>query len=112
MIAEENGDVSQLVYDDLHCALTEAVASEDFALMLACIGALADVGDQRAVPLIIPHLQSPDFPTAQVAAEALGRLGTTAARDALVRVTESDAHVNVLWAAELALKNDFTSSAN
>lgn len=104
MIVEENRDFATLAYDDLVTALRGTSSARD-PLVTACIGALGEVGDARCVWDIAQYLDAEDFSLAQCACEALGQIpGEVSEQFLRELIQNSNVHVNVLWAAELALK--------
>lgn len=105
MIAETNRQIAPLIYDDLVSTL-RSVKPTDIALIPACIGALGEVGDPRGVLDVADYLDAEDFTVGQCACEALGKLPSEETEKILTRFVErKDGHVNVLWAAEIALKS-------
>lgn len=105
IIVERNPQIGSLVFDDLLAVLREAKSTEP-ALVVACIGALGEVRDPRCVIDIASYLDAADFTVAQCACEALGKIPSATSEKALAKVVDQkEAHINVLWSAEIALKS-------
>lgn len=106
VLAEANPDARALVFDDLAQAFEKAEREDP--LKQALVGALGDARDGRAVPLIAEYVAEAeageDFFMAQCACEALGKLPCAESERVLQAVVDDGTrHVNVHWAAEIAL---------
>ncbi|HAA29765.1 MAG TPA: phycocyanin alpha phycocyanobilin lyase, partial [Cyanobacteria bacterium UBA8553] len=63
--------------------LAEALNSSTDIVKTAAIGSLGELGDSRAIPLLIPYATDPDWQIRHRIAQALGHLGGEQARNTL-----------------------------
>ena len=85
--------------------LSAGVNSEDEHLRWGAVQGLAELGDKRAVPLLIQALGHPDHNTRWKAAQGLGQLKDARGIDALTGAARADKNKNVRLASIEALMN-------
>ena len=59
-------------------------------LQTAAIGALGELGDTRAVPLLTPFADNEDWQVRYRLVQALGRLGGTEAQSTIEKLTQDE----------------------
>ena len=83
--------------------MSKKLNSGNDLLQTAAIGSLGELGDVRAVDLLLPFVSNSDWQVRHRLAQALGRLGTAEAKTALVTLAE-DAVQPVADEAKAALQ--------
>ncbi|MEL6327875.1 MAG: HEAT repeat domain-containing protein [Cyanobacteria bacterium J06626_23] len=70
--------------------LSEAIKSDNSLLVVTAIGALGELQDERALPLLLPFAQHPDWQTRHRLAQALGHHDSPTARAALEQLAQDE----------------------
>ncbi|MFP4009424.1 MAG: phycobilisome degradation protein NblB [Spirulinaceae cyanobacterium] len=70
--------------------LADAIKSDNILIQTAAIGALGDLGDIRAVPLLTPLATHPDWQSRYRVAQALNRLGGEEAKATLAEMAKDE----------------------
>ena len=68
--------------------LSEALTADNSLLVVTAIGALGELQDNKAVPLLLPFAENEDWQVRHRLVQALGQFDTAAARTALETLTQ------------------------
>lgn len=70
--------------------LTQALQSDNELVKTAAIGALGELGDERAVAVLLPYATDRDWQIRHRVAQALSHFNTAEARSALERLSQDE----------------------
>lgn len=73
--------------------LQEALGSENELVITAAIGALGELRDERAIPLLLPYTTHPDWQVRHRLVQALAQFSQPEAQAALTNLTQDGAAI-------------------